>query len=69
LDSASYDWPVEKGSAPAESLLLALEHVMSTGEYRTIANVWGVETGMIDKSVITARPGDWVAALLRSAYW
>jgi hypothetical protein len=44
-------------------------HVMSTGEYRTISNVWGVEKGMIDKSVITARSGDSMAALLRSAYW
>jgi hypothetical protein len=52
-----------------ESLQQALEHVMSTGEYRTIANVWGVEKGMIDKSVITARSGDSMAALLRSAYW
>ena len=60
--------PVEKGSALAESLH-PLEHVTSTGEYRTIADVWGVEKGMIDKSVITARSGDSMAALLRSAYW
>jgi hypothetical protein len=48
FDSAPYGWPVENGSALAESLQQALEHVMSTGEYRTIANVWGVEKGMID---------------------
>jgi hypothetical protein len=68
FDSAPYGWPVENGSALAESLQQALEHVMSTGEYRTIANVWGVEKGMIDKSVITARSGDSMAALLRSVY-
>jgi hypothetical protein len=27
---------------------------MSTGEYRTIATKWGVEKGMVDKSVINA---------------
>ena len=41
-----------KGSALAESLRQALEHLMSTGEYRTIATMGGVEKGMIDKPVI-----------------
>ena len=36
----------------AESLRLALEHLMQTGEYRTIATMWGVERGMIDKPEI-----------------
>jgi ABC-type amino acid transport substrate-binding protein/predicted Ser/Thr protein kinase len=51
-DTAPYGWPVAKGSALAESLRQALEHVMQTGEYKTIATKWGVEKGMIDKSVI-----------------
>ncbi|HEX2283912.1 MAG TPA: bifunctional serine/threonine-protein kinase/transporter substrate-binding domain-containing protein [Mycobacterium sp.] len=52
FDTAPYGWPVAKGSALAESLRQALEHVMNTGEYRTIATMWGVEKGMIDKPVI-----------------
>ncbi|BBX18733.1 protein kinase [Mycolicibacterium duvalii] len=52
FDSAPYGWPVRKGSALAESLRLALEHLMETGEYRTIATMWGVERGMIDAPAI-----------------
>jgi ABC-type amino acid transport substrate-binding protein/predicted Ser/Thr protein kinase len=52
FDTALYGWPVAKGSGLAQSLRQALEHVMSTGEYRTIATKWGVEKGMVDKSVI-----------------
>lgn len=52
FDSAPYGWPVAKGSALSESLRLALEHLMETGEYRAIATMWGVERGMIDKPQI-----------------
>jgi ABC-type amino acid transport substrate-binding protein len=52
FDSAPYGWPVAKGSALAESLRQALEHLMQTGEYRTIAAMWGVELGTIDKPKI-----------------
>ena len=41
-----------KESGLAEPLRRALEHVMQTGEYKTIATMWGVEKGMIDKPVI-----------------
>lgn len=49
FDAGLYGWPVPKGSGLAEALRLALEHLMSTGEYRTIATMWGVELGMIDR--------------------
>ncbi|MGE2732790.1 bifunctional serine/threonine-protein kinase/transporter substrate-binding domain-containing protein [Mycolicibacterium vaccae] len=52
FDSAPYGWPVRKGSPLAESLLRALEHVMDSGEYRTIATMWGVERGMLEQPVI-----------------
>ena len=52
FDSAPYGWPVKKGSPLAQSLLKALEHLISTGDYKTIAANWGVESGMIDKPVI-----------------
>jgi ABC-type amino acid transport substrate-binding protein len=56
-DSAPYGWPVAKGSGLAESLRQALEHVMQTGEYRTIATKWGVEKGMIDKPAVNVAAG------------
>ena len=32
--------------------LIGRRKLMQTGEYRTIATMWGVEKGMIDKPVI-----------------
>lgn len=52
FDSAPYGWPVAKDSPLAQSLLKALEHLMQTGDYKTIAANWGVESGMIDKPMI-----------------
>lgn len=52
FEAAPYGWPVAKGSALGESLLKALEHLIHTGDYKTIAGNWGVEKGMIDKPVI-----------------
>jgi ABC-type amino acid transport substrate-binding protein len=52
FDAAPYGWAVAKGSRLADSLRQALEHLMQTGEYRTIAATWGVEKGMIEKPAI-----------------
>ena len=52
FDAAPYGWPVKKGSPLAQSLQKALEHLISTGDYKTIASNWGVEKGMIEKPVI-----------------
>jgi ABC-type amino acid transport substrate-binding protein len=52
FDTAPYGWPVAKNSGLAEPLRRALEHLMETGEYKTIATMWGVEKGMIDKPAI-----------------
>ena len=52
FDSAPYGWPVKKGSPLAQSLHKALEHLISTGDYKTIATNWGVESGVIDKPLI-----------------
>ncbi|MGV0836528.1 serine/threonine protein kinase StpK7 [Mycolicibacterium thermoresistibile] len=54
---APYGWPVVKGSPLAESLRRAVEHLMDTGEYRTIATMWGVEKGMIDRPEISGAGG------------
>lgn len=50
--SAPYGWPVAKGSPLGQSLLKALQHIMQTGDYKTIATNWGVESGMISNPVI-----------------
>ncbi|OBJ71651.1 ABC transporter substrate-binding protein [Mycobacterium sp. 1274756.6] len=47
-----YGWPVAKGSALAESLRLALTHLIDTGDYRAIAQAWNLESGMIRVPVI-----------------
>ena len=52
FDSAPYGWPVKKGSPLAKSLMKAVEHLIKTGDYKTIATNWGVQAGMIDKPVI-----------------
>lgn len=52
FEAAPYGWPVKKGSPLAESLVKALDHLIQTGDYKTIATNWGVEKGMIDKPVI-----------------
>jgi polar amino acid transport system substrate-binding protein len=52
FDSAPYGWPVKKGSPLAQSLQKALEHLIKTGDYKTIAANWGMESGVIDKPVI-----------------
>src|ERR1700754_2095014 len=52
FDTAPYGWPVAKGSGLADPLRRALEHLMQTGEDKTIATMWGVEKGMIDKPEI-----------------
>jgi polar amino acid transport system substrate-binding protein len=52
FNSAPYGWPVKKGSPLAQSLLQALQHLIDTGQYKQIAEKWGVQAGMIDKPVI-----------------
>jgi polar amino acid transport system substrate-binding protein len=52
MQSAPYGWPVAKGSPLAQSLQQALDRIIQSGEYKSIATNWGVESGMIPKSVI-----------------
>ena len=57
FDSAPYGWPVAKGSPLGPSLQKALEHLMQTGDYKTIATNWGVDAGQIQKPVINGAVG------------
>jgi ABC-type amino acid transport substrate-binding protein len=52
FDTAPYGWAVAKGSPLAQSLLQAMKHLIETGEYKQIADKWGLELGMIDAPVI-----------------
>ncbi|MUL63562.1 ABC transporter substrate-binding protein [Mycobacterium sp. CBMA 234] len=52
FSSSPYGWPVKKGSALAQSLLQALQHLIDDGTYKQIAAKWGVQAGMIDKPVV-----------------
>ncbi len=51
-DAAPYGWPVRKGSPLGEALRQAVQHLIDTGAYRTIAEDWGVQAGMITTSRI-----------------
>jgi polar amino acid transport system substrate-binding protein len=52
FDSAPYGWVVPKGSPLAPVLQQAMQHLIDGGQYQRIAEGWGVEAGVIDKSVI-----------------
>ncbi|WP_067829503.1 ABC transporter substrate-binding protein [Nocardia inohanensis] len=52
FDSAPYGWPVKKGSALAPVLQEAVQYLMDNGQYKKIAEAWGVQEGAISKSVI-----------------
>ncbi|MBF6176951.1 Putative ABC transporter arginine-binding protein 2 precursor [Nocardia otitidiscaviarum] len=57
FDSAPYGWPVKKGSPLAPVLQQAMQHLIDNGQYRQIAENWGVEEGVIAKSVINGAQG------------
>ncbi|MFF0490873.1 ABC transporter substrate-binding protein [Nocardia sp. NPDC004068] len=52
FESAPYGWPVKKGSPLAAVLQEAVQHLMDSGDYRKIAENWGVQEGAITKSEI-----------------
>ncbi len=52
FDSAPYGWPVKKGSALGPVLQEALQSLIDSGQCKKIAENWGVQEGVITKSVI-----------------
>lgn len=52
FESAPYGYPVAKGSPLAEALRQAVQHLIDNGQYKTIAENWGVQAGTIPNSVI-----------------
>ncbi|WP_026918987.1 ABC transporter substrate-binding protein [Gordonia shandongensis] len=51
-DASPYGWPVVKGSSLGPALRDALQYLIDNGQYEAIATHWGVEAGMIQRSVI-----------------
>ncbi|RVW00468.1 ABC transporter substrate-binding protein [Rhodococcus spongiicola] len=52
FDAAPYGWVVAKGSPLAPVLQQAMQYLIDGGQYRAIAEAWGVEAGVIETSVI-----------------
>ncbi|MCV7194717.1 bifunctional serine/threonine-protein kinase/transporter substrate-binding domain-containing protein [Mycolicibacterium brumae] len=52
FDTGLYGWPVARNSALSQSLRMALEHLIGTGEYREIATQWGQQLSVVDQPVI-----------------
>ncbi|MEV6773020.1 ABC transporter substrate-binding protein [Nocardia sp. NPDC051030] len=57
FDSAPYGWPVKKGSALGPVLQEAVQYLIDNGQYKKIAENWGVQAGAITKSVINGAQG------------
>lgn len=55
--TAPYGWVVPKNSPLSQALLKALEHIMQTGDYKTVLANWQVENGAIDKPVVNGAVG------------
>ncbi|GAA5059415.1 ABC transporter substrate-binding protein [Nocardia callitridis] len=57
FDSAPYGWAVPKSSPLADVLRAAVQHLIDNGQYRQIAENWGVEDGVIAQSVVNGAVG------------
>ncbi|WP_344784460.1 ABC transporter substrate-binding protein [Gordonia caeni] len=51
-DAAPYGIPLPKGSALGPAVQQAMQYLIDNGYYRTIAEHWGVEAGMIETAQI-----------------
>ncbi|WP_448852486.1 ABC transporter substrate-binding protein [Corynebacterium sp. 335C] len=49
---APYGWPVPKGDPLAPALAAALQHIMDTGDYDRILDMWGVSAGALPQATI-----------------
>lgn len=54
FDTLPYSFPVAKGSPLGPVLQQVTQHLIDTGEIKTIADRWGLESGLIETSVINA---------------
>ncbi|AZG43829.1 ABC transporter glutamine-binding protein GlnH [Gordonia insulae] len=52
FESAPYGYPIAKGSPLGKALQQAVQHLIDNGQYKQIAENWGVQAGTIPNSVI-----------------
>lgn len=49
---APYGWPVPKGDPLQYALAAALQHIMDTGDYDRILDMWGISSGALPQATI-----------------
>ncbi len=54
-DGAPFGWPVPKGSELAPVLAGALQHLIDTGVYQEITDMWGLEDGAVAEVTINGK--------------
>ncbi|KAA0917339.1 ABC transporter substrate-binding protein [Dietzia sp. ANT_WB102] len=52
FDSAPYGWPVRKGAKLSAALEAAADKLIETGDFKKIAENWGVEDGLVTDAEI-----------------
>nr|WP_036567468.1 ABC transporter substrate-binding protein [Nocardia sp. BMG51109] len=57
FESQPYGWPVPKGGPMGPVLQEAVQHLIDAGDYRKIAESWGVQDGAITKATINGAVG------------
>lgn len=57
FDASPYGYPIVKGSPLGPAIQAALQYLIDNGQYRQIAEHWGVEAGMITRSTINGAKG------------
>ncbi|OIR74964.1 ABC transporter substrate-binding protein [Corynebacterium diphtheriae] len=56
FDAAPYGFAVPKGSPLGPAIAAALEHLIKTGDYQKILNMWGVKEGYVEQGMINEKP-------------
>ncbi|WP_425302840.1 ABC transporter substrate-binding protein [Nocardia wallacei] len=57
FESQPYGWPVPKGAPLGPVLQEAVQHLIDSGDYRKIAENWGVQDGALTKATINGAVG------------
>ncbi|WP_311523988.1 ABC transporter substrate-binding protein [uncultured Corynebacterium sp.] len=56
FDAAPYGIAVPKGSALAQAMAAAMQHLIDTGDYQRILAQWNISTGLLDQALINEQP-------------
>ncbi|WP_185090993.1 ABC transporter substrate-binding protein [Gordonia oryzae] len=52
FDSAPYGYPIAKGSSLVQAVQKAVQYLIDNGQYKAIAEHWGVEAGVIPTATV-----------------